>query len=249
MGLTFSDIQNMSREATALYPPRRLPVFTQPSEEEKQVAQLQLGFANRLKSSPYYISDESVPSESHRFDSTELPRYSDKYRPSAASHSTLKRSMLHAPFFPAEILDDYFNPRRKRKMTKRMAKRRLNLDEVGKEDDAEKSGEEQQSNAGSEEVQSDYDVDEEYDNDYAENYFDNGEGDDMDNLGDAGLGDDGGGGGKKHRLVLLIISCFSPFQVMTTSEYIQLYTSLLNPSNRSAFYFPRPVEPGCSRAS
>ncbi|KIL61052.1 hypothetical protein M378DRAFT_167400 [Amanita muscaria Koide BX008] len=38
-------------------------------------------------------------------------------------------------------------------------------------------------------------------------------------------------------------------EVMTTSEYIQLYTSLLNPSNRSAFYFPRPVEPGCTRAS
>jgi len=34
-------------------------------------------------------------------------------------------------------------------------------------------------------------VDEEYDNDYAENYFDNGEGDDMDELG--GGGDDGGG--------------------------------------------------------
>ncbi|KIL61051.1 hypothetical protein M378DRAFT_167398 [Amanita muscaria Koide BX008] len=71
MGLTFSDIQNMSREATALYPvcdrpsapassyPRRLPVFTQPSEEEKQVAQLQLGFANRLKSSPYYIVEKT----------------------------------------------------------------------------------------------------------------------------------------------------------------------------------------------
>jgi DNA-directed RNA polymerase III subunit RPC7 len=33
-------------------------------------------------------------------------------------------------------------------------------------------------------------VDEEFDNDYAENYFDNGEGDDMDDLGDGG----GGGG-------------------------------------------------------
>lgn len=39
-------------------------------------------------------------------------------------------------------------------------------------------------------------MDEEYDNDYAENYFDNGEADDMDGLGDGGGGDDGGGGGK-----------------------------------------------------
>lgn len=34
-------------------------------------------------------------------------------------------------------------------------------------------------------------MDEEYDNDYAENYFDNGEGEDMDELGGGG-GDDGG---------------------------------------------------------
>lgn len=39
----------------------------------------------------------------------------------------------------------------------------------------------------------DYDVDEEYDNDYAENYFDNGEGED-DDLAGAGGGDEGGGG-------------------------------------------------------
>lgn len=31
-------------------------------------------------------------------------------------------------------------------------------------------------------------MDEEFDNDYAENYFDNGEGDDMDDLGDGGGG-------------------------------------------------------------
>lgn len=36
-------------------------------------------------------------------------------------------------------------------------------------------------------------MDEEYDNDYAENYFDNGEGDDNDDLGGGGAGDDGGG--------------------------------------------------------
>ena len=36
-------------------------------------------------------------------------------------------------------------------------------------------------------------MDEEYDNDYAENYFDNGEGDDMDDLGGGG-GEDAGGG-------------------------------------------------------
>ena len=38
-------------------------------------------------------------------------------------------------------------------------------------------------------------MDEEFDNDYAENYFDNGEGDDMDDLGDGG-----GGGGEGNEL-------------------------------------------------
>lgn len=59
----------------------------------------------------------------------------------------------------------------------------------------EKSGEER-SDVGSQDAESDYDVEEEYDNDYAENYFDNGEGDDLDDLGGGGGGDDGGGGEK-----------------------------------------------------
>ena len=39
------------------------------------------------------------------------------------------------------------------------------------------------SDAGSQAAELDYDVDEEYDNDYADNYFANGEGDDVDDLG------------------------------------------------------------------
>jgi DNA-directed RNA polymerase III subunit RPC7 len=83
----------------------------------------------------------------------------------------------------------------------------MNLDEMGDEDEdpvscfhfaeraflialQQKSGDER-SDIGSQAAESDYDVDEEYDNDYAENYFDNGENDDMDDLG--GGGDDGGG--------------------------------------------------------
>jgi len=49
-----------------------------------------------------------------------------------------------------------------------MIKSRVNLDEVGQEDEQEKSGDERQSEVGSEAPQSDYDVEEEYDNDYAE---------------------------------------------------------------------------------
>ena len=73
MGLSFADIQAISREATEMYPvchiptfhlshrfnahlkTRELPVFTEFSAEEKKISQLQTGFATRLRASPYYI--------------------------------------------------------------------------------------------------------------------------------------------------------------------------------------------------
>ncbi|KAF8069040.1 DNA-directed RNA polymerase III, subunit Rpc31 [Lyophyllum atratum] len=185
MGLSFADIQNLSREATAMYPPRRLPVFTEPTSEEERIADIQIGFATRLRNSQYYVVEKSK--------TTELPRYSDKYRPSVSAQPTLKRRDLNEAYFPPTIFDSYFNPKKKRKVVEgKIGKPRMNLDEMGDEDEEEKSGEER-SDVGSQAAESDYDVDEEYDNDYAENYFDNGENDDMDDLGGGG-GDEGGGG-------------------------------------------------------
>ncbi|PFH48706.1 hypothetical protein AMATHDRAFT_111401, partial [Amanita thiersii Skay4041] len=193
MGLTFLDIQNLSREGTALYPPRRVPVYTQPTEDEKRIAQLQVGISTRLRSSPYFVVEKTKSIGKLCLSLTELPRYSDKYRPSVAQQPTLKRSDLHAPFFPTDIFEDYFNPKRKKKSQRQSQKSRAILDDMVNTDE-EKSEEERQSNVSSEGQQSDYDVEEEYDNDYAANYFDNGEGDDLDNLGDGVGGDDGGGG-------------------------------------------------------
>ncbi|KAJ2936479.1 hypothetical protein H1R20_g617, partial [Candolleomyces eurysporus] len=183
MGLTFADLQNLSREATALYPNRHLPVFTDANEEEKKVAELQLGLVSRLKSSQYYVVERSK--------STELPRYSDKYRPSLNTQPTLKRKELHAPFFPTELFEDYFNPKRMKKAAAKSANAKINLDDLMNEGDEEEKSADERSEVGSQEAE-DYDVDEEYDNDYAENYFDNGEGDDFDDLGGGG-GDEGGG--------------------------------------------------------
>ncbi|GLB42221.1 putative DNA-directed RNA polymerase III subunit Rpc31 [Lyophyllum shimeji] len=119
-----------------------------------------------------------------------LPRYSDKYRPSVAAQPTLKRKDLNEAFFPPLIFDSYFNPKRKRKIAEvRPGRPRMNLDEMEGEEEEEKSAEER-SEPGSP-VEEDYDVDEEYDNDYAENYFDNGEADDVDDLG-GGIGDEAG---------------------------------------------------------
>jgi len=139
-----------------------------------------------MKKSQYYIVEKTK--------SSELERYSDKYRPSVMSQPTLKRKELHAPFFPSEVFEDYFNPKRNKKASRAGPRRvKLNLEELGEEGEEEKSSDER-SDAGSQAAESDYDVDEEYDNDYADNYFDNGEGDDVDDLGGGG-GDDGGGGG------------------------------------------------------
>lgn len=93
--------------------------------------------------------------------------------------------------------------------TKTMLKQRMNLDELAEDaEDAEKSGDDH-SDIGSQAAASDYDVDEEYDNDYAENYFDNGENDDMDDLGGSGGGDDGGGG------MYQFIQCLTRFWGLT----------------------------------
>jgi hypothetical protein len=47
----------------------------------------------------------------------ELERYADKYRPAAASRPKLERRDLHQPFFPQEVFEAYFDPRKKRKCT------------------------------------------------------------------------------------------------------------------------------------
>ncbi|KIY47362.1 hypothetical protein FISHEDRAFT_74665 [Fistulina hepatica ATCC 64428] len=181
MGLTFADIQSMSREGTALYPPMRPPVLEDITEDERRIAQTQIGFATRLRSSQYYLTEITK--------SDNLEKYSDRFLNTAKERPTLKRKGLNPEFFPSDIFETFFNPKKKAKHVKKK-KQNINLDDVPDEgDDEEKSGEEK-SDEGSQ-VPSDYDVEEEYDNDYADNYFDNGEGDDNDDLGDG----DGGGGG------------------------------------------------------
>ncbi|KAH9060591.1 DNA-directed RNA polymerase III, subunit Rpc31 [Lactarius vividus] len=200
MGLTFTDLQTMSREQSALYPPLEpLPVLTEYSEEEKRICELQLGFATRLRKSAYYVTEVVK--------SAELERYADKYRPAATLQPKLERRNLHQPFFPPEVFEAYFESKKRRKggtfeprvtlfsypfVVEKKVVKRINLDDL--EDNAEEEVDKSEvSDAGSQVAEEDYDVDEEYDNDYADNYFDNGEGDDFDDLG-GGAGDPSGGG-------------------------------------------------------
>ena len=114
------------------------------AKDEQSVVQLQLSFSQRLHNSPYYVVE--------RTQNNELPRYSDKYRPSQGARATLRRRDLNPDFFPTEVLNDYFNPPRKRKCDllryhsdrlthppaaeakSGLSKRAINLDEFNDED-------------------------------------------------------------------------------------------------------------------
>jgi DNA-directed RNA polymerase III subunit RPC7 len=101
-----------------------LPVLTEYTPEEKKIAQLQAGFASRMRRSPYYIVEPTKSMGKRSRDvhilqlittSPELPRFSDKYRPSAQSHPVLRKKDLNQAFFPPEIFEEFFNPKKKRK--------------------------------------------------------------------------------------------------------------------------------------
>ncbi|KAF5389638.1 hypothetical protein D9757_004150 [Collybiopsis confluens] len=182
-GLTFADIQQMSREGSALYPEMKPPVMTEASEKEKKIAQIQIEFTAGLQKSEYYVveSTKSTGKNTNIEINRRLPK--------------LKPSDLHAPFFPAEMFEAYFNPKKKAKARRRSSqKKKLNLDAMLEDDENNDSEKDGSDNAGSQ-GEPDYDTQEEYDNDYADNYFDNGEGEDFDDLGDGHGRDDGGGGG------------------------------------------------------
>ncbi|KAN0116169.1 DNA-directed RNA polymerase III subunit Rpc31 domain containing protein [Russula decolorans] len=208
MGLTFADIQAISREQSVLYPPlESLPTLTEYSEEEKHICGLQRRFSARLRRSPYFVTQVTK--------SAELERYADKYRPAAATQPKLERRDLHQPFFPQEIFEAFFDPRKKRMLEKKHA-RRVNLDDF--KDDAEEEDKSEASEAGSQAAEEDYDVEEEYDNDYADDYFDNGEGDDLDDLGGgAGAGDPSGGG------ALLIPMLLFTFSILLFANPISVF--------------------------
>jgi DNA-directed RNA polymerase III subunit RPC7 len=121
---------------------------------------LQTGFATRLRRSAYFVVEtlksnglndlNYMITSCSRLCFTDLERYSDKYRQSLASQPMLKRKELHAPFFPTEIFEGYFNPKKRRKgqslyvhliplltgeTVEKKATKRLNLDDL--EEDAE----------------------------------------------------------------------------------------------------------------
>jgi len=196
-GITFEDVitANKTRDPTPLYPSfPDLPVLTHITDRERQICKYQMGFADRLKKSAYYLVDGGKDNKINQ-----VPRFSDKYNIVLKKRPKLDPSVLEPSLFPKAIWEEYFETGKSSKHPKaiqsRNKKAKLNLDALeategveGDEDEIKrKEGEE-------EEVQPDYDDDEEEfgDDDYVDNYFSGGEGE-GDDAFDAGGEDNGGG--------------------------------------------------------
>ncbi|KZV75900.1 hypothetical protein PENSPDRAFT_570711 [Peniophora sp. CONT] len=213
MGLTFQDIQALNREEDALYPPMEsVPTLSGYTTAEQRICEVQSAFADRLRKSAYWVVEARKPND--------LEHYSDRHRPELAAQPTLKRKELHEPFFPPDVFEGYFNPKKRRRaLAKRAAAKKVNIDDLASDAEGDKS-EDEGSDAGSGAAEEDYDVDEEDDNDYAGNYFDNGEGDDEDGLGD-GLRDEGG-----KRLILACVYTSANHSLLQAETTIDLLTML-----------------------
>ncbi|KAH7099713.1 DNA-directed RNA polymerase III, subunit Rpc31 [Auriculariales sp. MPI-PUGE-AT-0066] len=205
LGLTPADLAAISKEQAVLYPPREpLPTLSDVTPAENEIATYQMQYVERMRRSAYYIVEEKK--------STDLPRYSDKYKPEAY-RPKLRKEDLNPAFFPPTVFNGYFDKTKKKDRKKRRktetettlgateddGKEKLTMKDVMDmaDDDAGSGDEEAQSEkekgSGGEEELADYTEDSD-DNDYADNYFDNGEDDDDDNLGGPhGGGDDDGG--------------------------------------------------------
>jgi len=197
IGVTFADLEAMSKEATPLYPPLDpMPVLSALSDTEREMCRLQVAVATRLRTSAYYTVEERKADE--------LERYSDRFKPTARTRPTLQQDYLNKEFFPATLWEAHFNPRKRVAALagpSRPKKKKLKVDwsalgvegagdGTGENNDEEEEGE---GGVGDEEgaIEEDYDEENE-DNDYELNYFDNGE-EDNDDLGDGGGDGEGGG--------------------------------------------------------
>lgn len=176
MGLTFADMQAMrSMGSSALYPETKIKHMAAPSAAELEYARASNDLYEHIRLSPYNLPADAAEQSS----GNEVERYSDRYKmkPSLVTNqdhlSTLK-AIMNPEFFPAQVFDGV----RMRRTVQRKEKRKIDWDNA---ENAEEDHEE--------EVEDEDEVDDgEDDADYANQYFDNGEGDE-----DDGAEDDGGG--------------------------------------------------------
>ncbi|GAA6061588.1 hypothetical protein JCM10212_004338 [Sporobolomyces blumeae] len=195
--LAYADIIAASKEGTdVLYPPMDMPDTQEPDEREKRIAATYNKMVSERKFTPFWID---APTRA----STDIERWSDRFKPKTASAGAAAISLqtVHAArqfdrdLHPPAVFDGVMEKKRKAKGTEGQRKRAAVKSGLleGDDDapiDLDGSDEDEDEDP---DVLDDDDEDEEGDNDYEADYFDNGEGDDYDDLGGGGGGEDDGG--------------------------------------------------------
>ncbi|KAI7855104.1 DNA-directed RNA polymerase III, subunit Rpc31 [Circinella umbellata] len=183
------DLGSMFNVQTALFPEMDVPMARKPNNSESNQWKLKDECIELIQASPFYLVPPPPPPD--------IERYSDRYKKRKAKQS-LRDIRSDMDYFPEElhsILDP--NKKKKRKMANgsgdAFEQLKAFIDMEGKEgdgkDDDDEDGEKKEGDNPEEDYGDDYEDEEDLvdDNDYAQNYFDNGEGDDIDD-------DDGDGG-------------------------------------------------------
>ncbi|KAG8982701.1 hypothetical protein FRB93_007922 [Tulasnella sp. JGI-2019a] len=203
-GITYADIQALvPKEGSPLYPPLdSMPILAHITDAERETCHRQVGFAERLRHSPYYIMSDNKDDD--------LERYSDRFKPTARTQPILRQDILNKDFFPAALWEAHFNPKptkrsafglaaaqnRKKKAKIDWSKIEAQVGENGGEGDDEGSQPGGDDEEGLDEADYDQEDEDFNDNDYENNYFNGGEDENDDDLGDGAVGGDGGGDGE-----------------------------------------------------
>ncbi|OZJ02996.1 hypothetical protein BZG36_03130 [Bifiguratus adelaidae] len=183
------DINNMfATQSNSLFPEVDLPLLQKPAFYEEEQIKAMHQYKSKLKEYPFYV--KTVPKRK------DLERYSDRYKMDPnAERPTLKQLKTDLAFFPEE-LHSVIDPKKKVKVRRTSkaidfdaleamdAKEETNEDDGEKEETEKKEGDE--GSSAEEEIEEEEEEAEE-ETDYGLSYFDNGEGDDIDD-------DDGDGG-------------------------------------------------------
>ncbi|GAC93145.1 hypothetical protein PHSY_000708 [Pseudozyma hubeiensis SY62] len=178
MGLSFQELGSLDKTPSKLYPePPTVPRMERPDDKEVRYATYQLMYLQEQKTSAYWPTLEERKQ-------ADLPRFSDRYRPEAQDLPSLQSINLQKEVFPKGLWDAFMQGEAKREeqKAKKKARRKVNWDSLDLED---RAGAEDDIGEASSEPEDLGDYEDEVDDDYAENYFDNGE--------DEDAGDDDGG--------------------------------------------------------
>ncbi|KIS69520.1 DNA-directed RNA polymerase III subunit C31 [Mycosarcoma maydis] len=178
MGLSFQELGSLDKTPSKLYPePPTIPRMERPDHKEIRYASYQLMYLQEQKTSAYWPTLEERKQG-------DLIRFTDRYRPEAQDLPSLKSIHLQKEVFPKGLWDSFMQGETKREeqKAKKKARRKINWDSIELED---RAGADDDIGDASSEPEDLGDYEDEVDDDYAENYFDNGEDDDV--------GDDEGG--------------------------------------------------------